>query len=410
LVIRSLRSGQTATIFQPSELQKIGDAAWLPGGRFLYSDACGNSVDRPDAPCNIWIARRDLNTGKIIEAPKRLTNWVGSALSGPSVTADGSRVAFRRGISRVLGYVADLESGGTRLRNSRRITLEETGEDRLTDWTRDGKMLIVVRNRAEHWRVYTQSLGSNDEPALLSKAKTQELRPIAPAVPGGRVKEALLSPGQKWIIAQVFPTGGTRDSRTTVKVMRVPFAGGSPELIFSMWNGGLVSCARAPSKLCIVAEDSPDRRSMVVSALDPFQGKGAELARFELRPDANSWIDSDHLQLCQISPDGTHLALARSPQGPIEIHSLQGGLTRLISAKELGKLAFMSWAADQKGLFVARELYDGGELIYVDLHGNTRSLWESHGGLCYGRPSPDGRRLAIYSFERSNNVWMMENF
>ncbi len=410
LVIRSLRSGQRATIFLPSELRKIGSGAWLPGGRYLYSDPCGNSVDRPDAPCNLWIERRDLNTGRISEAPRRLTNWVGSALDGVSVTADGSRVAFRKEIGHFLGYVADLESGGARLSNSRRITLEETGEDRLTDWTRDSKMLIVARNRAAHWRIYTQSLGSNDEPALLSKAKTQELRPIAPAVPGGRVKEALLSPDQKWIIAQVFPTGGTRDSRTTVKVMRVPFAGGSPELMFSMRNGGLVSCARAPSKLCVVAEDSPDRRSMIVSALDPLQGKGAELARFDLRPDANSWIDSDHLHLCQISPDGTHLAVARSPQGPIEIHSLQSGLMRLISAKELDKLAAMSWTADQKGLFVAKQLYDGGELVYVDLYGNTRSLWESHGGLCYGRPSPDGQHLAIYSFERSNNVWMMENF
>lgn len=57
LVIRSLRSGQAATVFQSSELQKIGDGAWLPGRRYLNSDPCGNSVDRPDAPCNLWIER-----------------------------------------------------------------------------------------------------------------------------------------------------------------------------------------------------------------------------------------------------------------------------------------------------------------------------------------------------------------
>jgi len=177
-----------------------------------------------------------------------------------------------------------------------------------------------------------------------------------------------------------------------------------------MRNGSLISCARPPSKLCVVSEESPDRKSMVIKAFDPVGGRGAELDRFDLAPDSKDWIDSDHLHLCWISPDGTRLAIARSPQGPIEIHSLHGQPTQIIPTKGLDKLAILTWAADAKGLFVSRHLYDGGELVYVELGGRTHSLWRSHGGRCSGRPSPDGRHIAISDSEQSTNIWMMENF
>jgi eukaryotic-like serine/threonine-protein kinase len=397
VIVRDLNGGPPITLIDTAEMHEMGDGALFPDGRFLYSDPCRGSVERPDAPCNFWIERRDLATGKVIEAPRRLTDWVGSSLGGPSVTADGKRVAFGRGFTRVVSYVADLEAGGTRLANSRRFTLEETGEDAVTNWTADSKTLILNHNRANYYRIFKQALGSHGA------------EPIMP--PGdGALEEAVLSPDQRWVVVQVFPSGGSPDSRTTVKVMRVPMGGGSPELIFSMRNGSLISCARAPSKLCAVAEESPDRKSMVVTTFDPVGGKGAELARFDLRSDANAWIDSDHLLAFQVSPDGARLAITRSPDGPIEIHSLTGRPTRVIPARGLDRLTVLRWAGDAKGLFVSKQLFNGTELVHVDLQGRTHSLWTSHGGHCFGTPSPNGRHIAIYDSEQSNNVWMMENF
>ena len=150
-VTRDLSGAPETTVLRPSELRKIGDATWLPDGRLLYSDACGGFVNRFDAPCNFWIERRDLVTGKVIESPRRLTNWVGASLSAPSVTADGRRVAFRRGIASVVTYLADIESGGTRIANSRRFTLEETGRDFIPDWTADSKTAVIGRNRAQNY-------------------------------------------------------------------------------------------------------------------------------------------------------------------------------------------------------------------------------------------------------------------
>jgi len=73
-------------------------------------------------------------------------------------------------------------------------------------------------------------------------------------------------------------------------------------------------------------------------------------------------------------------------------------------------MVMLNWAADEKGLFVTRHLLAGYEIIYLDLAGRTHSLWRNHGAWCHSMPSPDGRHLAIYDVEKSNNIWMMENF
>jgi hypothetical protein len=76
----------------------------------------------------------------------------------------------------------------------------------------------------------------------------------------------------------------------------------------------------------------------------------------------------------------------------------------------LDKVWSIQWAADGKGLFVAREVYDGGELFYLNQQGRTHRLWKGYGGLCNGQPSPDGRQIAVFDSQRSSNMWMIENF
>jgi serine/threonine protein kinase len=399
LVTSDLIGGPPVTLFTSSEKKKLGlgDVLWLPDSSFLYTDGCTSFV-RPDASCNFWIQRPDLKTGKPIEPPRRLTNWVGASLGGESVTSNGKRVAFARTSFRSVSYIADLAAGGTRLSNSRRVTFEENGMDAVNDWTADSKTLIVVHNRSGQWRLYKQAVDSN------------EPQPLMPTTDLGGVEEAVVSPDQKCIIVQNDPPENTGDTRSTVRIMRVPVAGGGPELIFTTRNGSLISCPRNPRKPCAVAEESPDRKTMIVTAFDPVQGRAAELGRFDLRPDANTGIDIDHLLLFQISPDGTQLAIARSSLGPIEIHSLTGQPTFSIPATGLNRMVMLHWAADGKGFFVSRHVLDGYEIIYVDLSGRTHSFWTCRAGWCQSKPSPDGRHIAIYDVEKSTNIWMMENF
>jgi eukaryotic-like serine/threonine-protein kinase len=388
-VSRDLKGGPVTTLVPPSEMKKMGDSTWLPDGRLLYSDSCNALTSGFNTPCNYWIERFDTRTGKIIEKPRRLTNWAGFSMNDPSADAGGQRIAFRKSSGRGVGYVADLAAGGTRLINSRRFTLEEGGEDVIADWTSDSKNVIVALNRGDHYSLRKQSLNSD----------TQE--PILTSVPGGLLEAAFMSPDDRWVIFQVWPISGG----PTVQLMRVGLTGRSPQLIFTMREGSSSFCTR--SKLCAVGEQSEDHKQMIITSFDPINGRGSELARVDLSPE----YERDMTSLpWSISPDGKRLAMARGPQGPIEIRPLPGGQTQIIRPTGIKRLRSLGWAADGKGLFVFNITNQGSELLHLNMLGTANILWKSNSDRCFGFPSPDGRHLAIYDWQLGANMWMMENF
>jgi hypothetical protein len=76
----------------------------------------------------------------------------------------------------------------------------------------------------------------------------------------------------------------------------------------------------------------------------------------------------------------------------------------------------LNWASDGRGLFTASRTQESSVLLYVDLRGNTHTVWEHQGTLgnesagTSGIPSPDGRHLAMMDFTLSGNMWAMDNF
>ena len=69
------------------------------------------------------------------------------------------------------------------------------------------------------------------------------------------------------------------------------------------------------------------------------------------------------------------------------------------------------WSADGRGMYCGSVSVRGSTLLYVDLEGNARVLWQSSGRVSiWGIPSPDGRYLAIRGDVRNSNVWMLEGF
>ena len=395
MLSRDRKGGPPTIVFQPSDMKKMNDIVWLRGGQVVYSLPESEALNNA---CNYWTVRLDLRTGQRLDKPRRLTNSGSFCMSSGSATSDGKRLAFL-GWSPGFGtaYVADLEAGGTRISNSRRFTLQEDDEF-IGDWTADSRTVIVGADRGDHYALYKQSLNS-DSP-----------EPIAPSIAGGLLTGAMLSPDGKWIIALIWPVSQGQTAGATsqpLTLVRVPIAGGAPELIFDMATPGAVSCAKAPSHLCVAAEQTSDHKQMVVTSFDPIKGRGDELARIDLDRDIDPLVEN---LFCVVSPDGTRLAVTHSPDGPIEIRSLRGQPTHIIRAKALDKLFDVTWAADGKGLFVARHVLEGTELLHVDERGKSTRLWKSLGPKCDGVPSPDGRHLAIYDWRRSANMWMMENF
>ncbi len=384
---RNANGGLPVTLFQPSELAKIHDLVWLHDGRVVYSLAePWNTVSEV---CNYWTMRIDLATGRHLEEPRRLTNWPNFCASSGSVSNNDKRLAFVAWSGFYTTYVADLEAGGKRLRNIRHFTLEDS-DDQALGWTPDGR-LIVAQNRGSSWRVYKQSLDSD----------TQE--PIASSAAGDWLLQGATSADGKWYISNVWPVGQSLEHPSIpFPILRIPLAGGAPETILQFSRQPSVSCARPPSNTCVIAERSEDRKELIVSVLDPIKGRGPELARFD------SVFESP---LCIISPDGTRLAMVRSPESPIEIRSLHGQLLRKIPSQSVGELTRLTWSADQEGLFVNRKAPNGNELLHLDFEGNVTSLRKCvDAQACSSYPSPDGRHLAIIDRNQSSNMWMMENF
>jgi serine/threonine protein kinase len=393
MLSRDVTGGPPVTLFQSSELKKTNDIVWLHDGRLVYDMSESGSQG---AVCNYWITRLDLSTGKRLEEPKRLTNWPNFCVRNGSVTSDDKRLVYSLSSSGFLtSYVADLEAGGARLRNTRHFTLEDS-DDSAHGWTADGK-LIFTQHRENSWRLYKQSLDS-EAPELIASS----------SVAGGWLLSGATSPDGKWYISRVWPEGESAEHPSVpFPILRIPLAGGAPETILQVSRHANVSCARPPSNTCVIAQQSENRKQMIVSMLDPIKGRGLELARF----DFDRELAVLEVPTCVISPDGSRLAMARSPESPIEIYSLHGQLIHKIASRSAGTLIWLTWTADQEGFFVTRKAQNGNELLHLDLQGNAVSLRKCIGDeTCFGFPSPDGQHLAIGDRNQSNNIWMMENF
>jgi len=395
LVSRDINGGPVTTIFSPPEMSNIRDIVLLPDGRIAYSLP---EPENLNSVCNYWVTSIDLRSGARLEKARRLSNWPNFCTGSGSVSADGKRLAFLGWSGFGTSYIADLEGGGSQIRNPKHFTLEED-DDFVTAWTQDSRQAIFGINRGYQYGVYKQALDSETPEALATN------------VPGGLLANLVMSPDGKWIIALVWPLAPGESpvpsTHSTQPLMRIPVSGGTPELIFPVRLGSPVSCAQRLSNLCVIAERSDDRKQMIVTGFDPLKGRVRELARFDVDPALD--VNVDNL-ICVLSPDGTRLATAPGPNGPIKIYSLQDHSLTTIPSKGLDRLWNVTWAADGKGLYVGRHVADGTELLYVDLEGRSSHLWKSLGQKCFGVPSPDGRHLAIYDWKRSANMWMIENF
>ena len=388
LLIHNVHGGPPVTVLTSSEMPQDkelrGDFSWLPDGRMIYQIAEARSgTTSTEEACNFWAMRLDLSTGKVIEKPRQLTSWTGFCVNNNmNASADGKRLAFLRGVYHGTVYVADIEAGGMRLRNLQHFTLDESSSW-IQDWTNDSKSIVFTSDRTGQYAIYKQSL-DEDTPEPISTG-------------AGSFRDTVGTPDGKWVFGILKPV----DSKDPERLMRIPLKGGAPELVTTILGGGIF-CARPPSSTCVLEEPTKDGKHMTFTAIDPLQGRGREVARLE---------GEGRFLAFDVSPDGTHLAVSGSPQGPIHILSLRGHAEQAVPARFNNLMGDISWAADGKGLYVTDKTNRSTVLSYLELNGSTHVLWEQRGGGgLTARPSPDGHHLAIANWSTNNNFLMMENF
>ncbi|MGB7843989.1 MAG: protein kinase [Candidatus Acidiferrum sp.] len=377
-----LNGGPRAMIRPPSDPKRISGLIWLPDGRMIYS------MDEPGFmyACNLWQIRMDPRLTEFIGKPERVTNIAGFCAVPSNVTSDGKRLAFFEWRPNTNIYVADLQTGGTRISTPTRLTAEQSWNEPF-GWTADSKAVLFDSNRRMDAMVlFKQPLDQYIAEPILPISKDEDL--------GGEC----VSPEGSWILYGVTP-----HDKSPGKLMRIPVTGGSPQLVLTGDIEGAPRCAKSPANMCAIAERSADRKQLAFTAFDPVNGRGRELATWSTDAAADYYWD--------LSPDGTRIAILKSRKGRIQVLWLNGRAPEEITVEGWDTLSTAVWAADSNGLFVSSYTERGAVLLSVDLQGNARLLWEHRGGIdTYGVPSPDGRHLAMRGWVVEGNMWLMENF
>ena len=361
---------------------------WLSSGRFVYSRNTEVGSAESD---NLWELRVDGENGAPHGKARQLTDWSGFSVYSFSATADGKQLAFLRGNDHASVFVGDLADEGSRLVNSRRLTLDDNYNLPLT-WTPDSREVIYSSQRASNWLIYRQPLNSRSAPQLITPAGDTNFL------------VARSSPDGAWILLEGKVIGSHK-----IGLYRVGLRGGVPQLLFN--TGGFVQfwCTNKAANLCVFGRPSADKNALVVVGFDPLGGPGQELVRIPVEAGSSADIGFDYSW--QLSPDGSLIGIVKGHGNQILLVPLGGGPTRTMTPKGHSDLMDLSWAIDSQSMFVSTLEPGGANLLHVDLNGDTQVVWQqSQSTDTWGFPSPDGRHLAILGASSEANVWTIDNF
>jgi Tol biopolymer transport system component/DNA-binding winged helix-turn-helix (wHTH) protein len=367
------------------EKARLGPAiAWLNESlAYVLGEAPPSQDDS-----NVWAVKIDSRAGKPIGTPKRLTSTPG-AVQHLSSTMDGKRLVYVKQGWQPDVYVARLEANATKLSTPRRMTLDER-RDFPWSWTSDSKQVLFGSDRDGSFHIFRQA-PDQATPELLIGGSEQSMLPR-------------LTPDGKQIVYLQYRM--PFESSGVIRMMRIPAAGGPPELVLEGPAIMNEQCARLPSTLCLYGQ--AEGRRMTFFSFDPLRGKGQEVAHID--------DDVPYFYNWTLSPDGATLAMAKkmetATEPVIRLLTLKGGKERSIRLKDWSLINSLDWTADGKGIWVSASTTTGvNALLNVDLQGRARPVWEqTKMYVGWAIPSPDGKYLALWQASGNSNVWMVENF
>ena len=384
---RDIRGGPATPIVSDPELKIWHSIWWSSDGRLFFT----TNDSRPnESGSSLWDIRVDVETGKPRSQPRRIHHWEDGFALVLNATADGKRLAVWRGSLQTDVYVGQLEATGRRLKDLRRLTIDDHN-DYATAWTPDGKAVLFHSDRNGQSDIFKQALDRDSAEPIVSG-------------PGDEHDPAVSTDGS-WILYLQDIAGGKS------RIMRLPVTGGPPQLVLEGQGIEGLGCCRASRNVCVLGERTSDGKQLIFASLDPMQGRGRELARIDLEQPVTSY----HWKL---SPDGSRIAFAQQGEEErdtrIEVIPLAGGKTIEVLLTGQAWLDSIEWSVDGKGFYVGSTPHTGGGLFFVDMEGRRSDVLRQQRHLfeweIRGVPSPDGRHLAVSGGVQYSNMWMLENF
>ena len=184
---------------------------------------------------NIWSVRIDSRHGKTSgHGATRITSSPG-AIQYLSSSANGKRLAYVKEGWQPDVYVAKVEGNGTRLSTPRRLTLDER-QDLPWAWTPDSKQVLFGSDRDGPFHLFRQA-PDQATPELL--------------VGGSEAIDAAAADSRWNARSYICNTTSAYDWSDVVRMMRIPVAGGPPQLVMEARGLTNEQCARASLPLFV---------------------------------------------------------------------------------------------------------------------------------------------------------------
>jgi eukaryotic-like serine/threonine-protein kinase len=312
---------------------------------------------------------------------RALTEWGPDLIDQISASSDASRFTFLRESSQLDIYVADFDAVRAVLPTPTRLTQDER-DDFATAWTTDSTQAILWSDRN----------GTSD---LFKQRPDSDVAEPFVVAPGDQTLARVTSDG-RWVLY----TDDQPDKPT--RIMRVPLAGGRPEVLVTFPPGTSGWCQCAYHGRCVLVENRAARdSSSVVFALDPTRGRQQELTQFPAHNGGTALI-----------ADGEHFAYIvpeeKGIRNRIRIVSFQGEPPKDIVVKNAVRLLALD--AFPTGGFLSTETASPHQgLVFIRADGNATLLWRpEHLDASAAIPSPDGKHLAMNVWTRQSNVWLID--
>ena len=362
---------------------RLGDGlAWATDNRLVYSlDETPPNINDSKGDSNLWTIQVDANSDRLVGKAKRLTTGP-DRKTGLSSSADGKKLAFLRWNGEAHVYVSQIR-GNASLTIPQRLGLEE-GRNLPYTWTPDSKFVLFTSDRDGATHLFKQGI-SQPAPDLLVGGSDS-------------VVSARLTPDGSEVLYLVLP--GSKSSDKRLRLMRMPLAGGTPQVVLQEQAIDNFQCARAPHTLCVFGQLS--ERNLRFLSFDPEVGKGSELAKIDIGLKYN-W---------SLSPDGATLAIAQARHNEIELLSTQGRPTRTLTLEGGVGVASLDWAADGRSIWASSWPATGTQaLLNISLNGKVKPMFrDSDKDVGWVIPSPDGRYIAFWEAGGSANAWVLQGF
>ncbi|HKV61314.1 MAG TPA: winged helix-turn-helix domain-containing protein [Candidatus Acidoferrum sp.] len=384
LYIRDIAGGDLSRVLSSPRLRSA--LAWTPDGRLIYS--LSELPPNSQNDTNLWAVRVDSRGVRTWGTPTRLTNGADAKVRA-SISADGKKLIFVRGMDSAGVYVTEVEGAGDRLSPLHRLSLDERRNFPYT-WTPDGKSVIFTSDRDGVFHLFKQGV---DQPA-------------PDLLVGGEqsVILARLNTESSAILYAVNPEPSDADRR--IRMMRLPLTGGTPQFVLQDPGINNFQCARAPATVCVLSEFTGNQLEFFT--FNEVTGEKKPLTRIE----GPEW----YLQNWTLSPDGSMLAMSKKHRVPgpaaIRLYFLADGKEKTLTLKNWSGIASIDWAANGRSIWASASSPAGMQaLLNVDLHGQAKAvLQEPEKQMGWAIPSADGRHLAIWQSSGSSNAWLLEGF